>query len=233
MGNSLQDYRLQIGLFIGSTRSRSRNKNEKWRENHYTFKIKMTLILMLMCLVANMSSRTPISKNQTSNSSHYQSCQSFPLRTYQVQVYKDNPPYPGGQVGKMNNFWARYVYGNRSRGIKLCHWNIGGGYLCNKMDTIRNLIEDYTPHILGISEASFKSDHSLDDVNIPKYKVFFSKTLKNPQLNVSRVAVYVSEDINAAVRNYLKNDEFSSVWIEVGLSRQKKFLVSHIYGDWQ
>ena len=35
------------------------------------------------------------------------------------------------------------------------------------------------------------------------------------------------------VRNDLMNNEFSSVWLEIGLPRQKKFLVSHIYRDWQ
>ena len=132
-----------------------------------------------------------------------------------------------------NNFWARYTNGNRNKGIKLCHWNIGGGYLCNKIDTIETLIADYSPHILGISEASFWSDHNLDDVQIPKYKLYLANTLLNPQLNVSRVAVYVHEDVSVKVRNDLMNDEFSSVWLEVGLPRQKKFLVSNLYRDWQ
>ena len=95
------------------------------------------------------------------------------------------------------------------------------------------MIADYSPHILGISEASFWSDHNLDDVQIPKYKLYLANTLLNPQLNVSRVAVYVHEDVSVKVRNDLMNDEFSSVWLEVGLPRQKKFLVSNLYRDWQ
>ena len=122
---------------------------------------------------------------------------------------KDNPgPVEGvhGHAARLNNFWARYVYGNRSRGIKLCHWNIGGGYLHNKTDTIACLVEDYTPHVLGISEASFRSEHNLEDVQLPKYKLYLAKTLKNPQLNNSRVAVYVHEDIIVKVRDDLMND---------------------------
>ena len=79
------------------------------------------------------------------------------------------------------NFWARYTYGNTKKGIKLCHWNIGGGYLNNKIDTIESLISDYNPKILGISEASFWSDQNLEDVQIHKYKLYFANTLHNPQ----------------------------------------------------
>ena len=94
-------------------------------------------------------------------------------------------------------------------------------------------MSDYSPHILGISEASFWTDHNLEDVQIPNYKLFLANTLKNPQLNVSRVAVYVHEDINVKIREDLMTEDFSSVWLEVGLPRQKKFLVSHVYRDWQ
>ena len=103
----------------------------------------------------------------------------------------------------------------------------------NKTDTIETLVSDYSPHILGISEASFWTDHNLEDVQIPNYKLFLANTLKNPQLNVSRVAVYVHEDINVKIREDLMTEDFSSVWLEVGLPRQKKFLVSHVYRDWQ
>ena len=149
---------------------------------------------------------------------------------------EDDQPDPGGVgVGQVpdNNFWARYINGKRTRGIKLCHWNIGGGYLQNKTDEIKRLVDDYTPHILGISEASFWSHHNMEDIKIPNYKVFLSTTLSNPQLNVSRIAVFVHNDVSVTLRDDLMDEEFSSVWLEVGLSRQKKFLVSHIYRDWQ
>ena len=60
-----------------------------------------------------------------------------------------------------------------------------------------------------------------------------SATLSNPQLNVSRIAVFVHNDVSVTLRDDLMDEEFSSIWLEVGLSRQKKFLISHIYRDWQ
>ena len=58
-------------------------------------------------------------------------------------------------------------------------------------------------------------------------------TLKNPDLNVSRVAVYAHKDVVVEVRNDLMTDDVSSIWLEVGLKRQKKFLVSNIYREWK
>lgn len=85
------------------------------------------------------------------------------------------------------NFNARYKFGNKKRGgIKIMHWNAGGGFLKNKIHEIENVISGYKPHLLGISETSFKSSHDISDIQIQDYKIFFSQTLENPRLNVSR-----------------------------------------------
>ena len=123
-----------------------------------------------------------------------------------------------------HNFQARYLNGNiRRNGIKLSHWNQGPGFLSTKRNEIENIINGYTPHILGISEGSFHSSHDITEVQIENYDVYFSKALQNPQLNVSRLAVYVHKDLNVKVRTDLMNDTFNSVWLECGLPRQKKF----------
>ena len=127
------------------------------------------------------------------------------------------------------NFLARYKYGNRNGGgIKLCHWNKGSSFLKNSTSEIEQIIAEYKPHILGISESNFLHYHSLEVVQIENYNLFLADTLKNPHLNISRVAVYVHKDLVVKVRHDLMTDTFSSVWLEVGLSRQKKFLVSNI-----
>ena len=271
MGNSLQDYRMQIGLFAGSAKScqskTGRNSDLCNKTEQLSINARLALQLLLIYLVVNLSDGTNSKNSQTYK--QYEMPMSKPCRnhtplTYEyfapfphlvtfrkipfdkasvhwdgmgkqdpVQNKDDDPPDPGGTVINNRNFWARYINGNRNKGIKLCHWNIGGGYLCNKMETIETLIADYSPHILGISEASFWSHHNLEDVKIPEYKLFLANTLHNPRLKVSRVAVFVHEDISVKVREDLMTDDFSSIWLEIGLPRQKKFLVSHIYRDWQ
>ena len=135
---------------------------------------------------------------------------------------------------KDHNFLARYTHGNiRGLGLRLCHWNKGGSYLINSRNEIEQAIDQYRPHIFGISESNFCLNHDINDVQIDDYNLYFSKTLENPDLNVSRVAVYVHKDIIVTVRNDLMTDDVSSIWLEVGLPRQKKFLVSNIYREWQ
>ena len=94
------------------------------------------------------------------------------------------------------NFLARYTNGNgRGSGLKLYHWNKGGSYLINSINVIEQVIDQYRPHILGISVCNFYSNHNLEDVQIDNYNLFLADTLNNPNLNVSRVAVYAQKDI--------------------------------------
>ena len=65
------------------------------------------------------------------------------------------------------------------------------------------------------------------------YNLFFSSTLNNPNLAVSRACVYVHKDLKVKVRDDLMNDKFSSVWLELGKPRQKKLLVCIVYREWQ
>ena len=133
-----------------------------------------------------------------------------------------------------HNFVAKITHGNRrSNGIKLCQWNAGGGYLSSKQPELLNIVADYKPHVLGITESCFKMGHDLQDVQIQDYKLFFANTLNNPNLGISRASVYVHKDLNVKVKNDLMNDQFSSVWLELGKPRQRKILVCIAYREWQ
>jgi hypothetical protein len=132
------------------------------------------------------------------------------------------------------NFNARYVNGNRRRnGIKMGHIKLGSGYWVNNMNHIETIMGGYKPHILGVSESSFKAQHDRNDALLEDYSTFFSKTLENENLNVSRVAVFTHKDLVVKERLDLMSDSFSSIWLEVGLPRQKKILVCNLYRDWQ
>ena len=113
------------------------------------------------------------------------------------------------------------------------HWNAGGKHLVNKIENIESVINGYKPHILGISEANFLKKHDMNDVQIENYKLYFSETLNNEGIEASRIVVYVHNDIACKLRKDLMNNTFSSIWLEVNLPRQKKFLVCQAYRDWQ
>ena len=49
-----------------------------------------------------------------------------------------------------NNFYARYTNGNKRKGgLKMMHWNAGGGYLKNKIPEIESIVGGYR-HLIEI-----------------------------------------------------------------------------------
>ena len=134
----------------------------------------------------------------------------------------------------VSNFESRSVNGNRSsKGIKIAHWNKGNSHLVNKMAEIKNIIGTHHPHILGVSEANLLDKHDQSLVAIPDFNLHVCPTISNPTLGNSRVVVYTHKDIVAKLRPDLMCDTYSSVWLEVGLPRHKKFLVCQSYREWQ
>ena len=133
-----------------------------------------------------------------------------------------------------SNFYARYTYGNRAnKGIKLCHWNAGNAHLRNKVNSIEGVVSRYGPHILGISEANLFKRHDLSEVQIEDYELITSLTMDNANLEYSRVVVYKHSSIISKVRKDLMSPQFSSIWMECGLPRKRKFLVCNLYREWQ
>ena len=104
--------------------------------------------------------------------------------------------YDCSSFAKDHNFEARMTYGNRNKnGITIAHWNAGHGFLHNKMDEICQIMNETKPMILGISESCLQKSHDVANVEIENYKVVFSKTLQNPSIDASRIAVYFSPDL--------------------------------------
>ena len=85
--------------------------------------------------------------------------------------------------------------GARGTGLKLVHWNKGPAFLHNKHSEIETLIADHHPHVLGLSEANFKSDHDLGLVQHPDYQLHLSPTISNQELNIARVVAYTHKSL--------------------------------------
>ena len=113
----------------------------------------------------------------------------------------------------MNNFYARYTYGNKINEMKLIHWNNGGSYLENKIEELETLIQDERPLILGISESNLFQNQDLSKVKIKNYDLITADTMKNPKINVSRVVIYKHVSTSAKIRHDLMDPTFSSIWL--------------------
>ena len=133
----------------------------------------------------------------------------------------------------VTNFHNKYTNGNRKpKGIKIAHWNKGSSLLTNKMPEIRNIISNHHPHILGLSEANLFDVHDQSLVAVKDYDLHLCPTITNPSLKVGRVVVYTHKDLIVKLRPDLMCNTYSSVWLEVGLPRHKKFLVCQTYREW-
>ena len=128
----------------------------------------------------------------------------------------------------------RSINGNRdSKGVRLAHWNAGSAHLKNKLHDIEQVVSEHHPHLLGISESNHKKIHDIEDVQIQDYELILSKTIDNDQLEVSRIVCYKHQSLVCKVREDLMSDQFSSIWMEVGLPRKNKFLVCQLYREWR
>ena len=197
-------YRQRIGCFSNTS---LRTKLKKSHHGRKTTRLCPSLFLSLFLIIGTAFLFVQCSQGAASKILHKSSSfntnvtSSAELGQWLSNNYADDV-----------NFNARYKYGNRQKGgIKIMHWNAGGGFLKNKIHEIENVIAGYRPHLFGISETCFKKGHDISDIQIQDYQVYFSKTLENPSLEVSRVAVYVHKDIiKPKLRPDLMSDDCSS-----------------------
>ena len=256
MGVSLETYRMSIGIFIPKSRKRRQSSrlNRKFVKNISIPMIKLSLFVSI-CLALLFDSgggsmekfvHTSRSMELFENYSEYeddllQSTDYYVCIGQKFKMYKmsDSMVYCF-ETSSLRvlfddvNFYARYINGNRSnRGIKITHWNLGSSYLVNKIQEIETLVADFRPHLLGISESNLFSSQNQDDVMIEDYELFTALTIENRDLQVSRVVVYKHKSLVAKLRKDLMSEDFSSIWLEVGLPKQKKILVCNLYREHQ
>ena len=226
MGISVECYRQRIGCFKNSFKtSKVENVNRKSsKKRNFGFLFKCLLLFAVVNSLATVKSQyTSSSLPRTSTT----------ISTLLIRKTLNYTQSGSCQVID-HNFIAKITNGNRrSNGIKICQWNAGGGFLSSKQPELHNIVAGYRPHVPGVTESSFKKIHEKEDVEIQDYNLFFSSTLNNPNLAISRACVYVHKDLKVKVRDDLMNDKFSSVWLELGKPRQKKLLVCIVYREWQ
>ena len=249
MSVSIEHWRRAIGSFRGGrsgatcTTKFAANQSQK-RSSGCLAIVSFLLTLLLSTLLLSGWSQLPTFGSTSSRNTTSAVHLSHGVTSWQTPVINNHlgsdyslqqdHSFTSRLSRKKLNKLARAITGNRSnRGIKLAHWNAGSAHLCNKIDEIEQVVADLHPHVLGISEANFKKSHSLDDVQIQDYDIVLSKTLENERLGVSRVVCYKHQSLVGKVREDLMDDKFSSIWLELGLPRKKKFLVCQLYREWQ
>ena len=237
MGVTIENWRAAIGTFKGGRSGILPNvKLDTKRSSAGCTIVGLVLIFLLMTpfLIQVWSSLLMIKCSGSSSIKSYEE-QATKVHVHQVPCVSHDGlvAFPQLSRKKMNQL-ARAITGNRcNRSIKMAHWNAGSAHLHNKMDELESVIAEHHPHILGISEANFRKDHSLEEVQIENYDLVLSKTIENEYLGVSRVVCYKHHSVVGKVREDLMDGNMSSIWLELGLPKKKKFLVCQLYREWQ
>ena len=128
------------------------------------------------------------------------------------------------------NFLAKYVNGNRKKGIINLHLNIRS--LKNKIAEIKHLVKEHTPHVFGLSECELrKINNQFDEslLKIPGYSVLFPKSWT--QSGHARVVVYVKKGLEFEQIDDLEDENVQSVWLRAGVKNSKKIFICHGYRE--
>ena len=232
MAITIQEYRSRIGRYLPKLKYRNTSLNNC--DINLETRISNTsgrfCLIVIFSLVLSSSLSTNLELQQQNNpqninfiTSLKSSKSSNPVMMKQSSAYIE-----------LSNFHARYTNGNRqARGIKIAHLNKGPGHLATKINDIENVISGLHPHILGVSEANLFHHQDLQKVQIADYNLLTYPTLSNPDLNYSRIVTYVHKSIVCKTRPDLMSNNYTSIWIQVGLPRQKQILVCQTYREWQ
>ena len=225
MGISLQDYRFIIGRFLPSSKVKVQKVSNC--QNYRCPKlIPKGFRILVVILVLNFTNFY--------NGNIYISNIVDPKNCSSISSLSSSVPIQVSSYTELTNFSARYTYGNRqSKGIKIAHFNKGGGFLATKRYEIESIVSKFHPHILGISEANLFEGQNQMNIKIADYNLYLCPTMYNPELAYSRIVVYVHKSLVCKVRNDLMCDDYSSIWLQVGLPNQKQFLVCQTYREWQ
>ena len=238
MGISIQQYRACIGSFFpngktilkySSTKPTKPTRFKPTRFKPTAFTCSLIIAVAVSLFFFSYSNYQHSMITTTSSTSIYaisSSVASDIIRVFNI--------FPVTFFTMISNFQSRCVNGNRSKkGIKIAHWNKGGSLLINKMPDIKTVIDQYKPHILGLSEANLLAINDQNLVAVPDYNLHVCPTITNPLLRTSRIVVYTHRDIVAKLRPDLMCNKYSSIWLEVGLPNHKRFLVCQSYREWQ
>ena len=187
MGISLQVYRYRIGTYLPS--SKVKVQNVSYRRNYRCpilvssgFRILVGILALNLINIYYENDHICNIRNQN----YFSGSNSL----------NSAAPNQATRYIELSNFYARYTNGNRQcKGIKIAHFNKGGGFLATKKPEIECIVAKLHPHILGISEANLFEGQNQMDVAISDYNLYLCPTMYNPELAYSRIVVYVHKSL--------------------------------------
>ena len=158
----------------------------------------------------------------------YDSCRGFVSNQSRPTSTQPRIIFQNRGKHQTNNFKAKLMHGNTTRGIKNIHINIRS--LFNKTAEIRKLVKEEKPHILGISEAELRKPvHNLERLKVPGYELLLPKSWEGS--GKARLVVYVKKTMEYEQVLDLEHQNVQSIWIRAGFKNASKIYFSHQYRE--
>ena len=111
------------------------------------------------------------------------------------------------------------------------NWNKGSAFLLNRLGELQSIIQQYSPHILVVTELQLFKEDSISQVQIPGYSLEHDNLFN--LFGVSRVGMYISDTIGYRRRNDLEDDQTASLWITTRIKGSKPININGFYRQWQ
>ena len=110
------------------------------------------------------------------------------------------------------------------RGIKIISWNKGSKYMINKMKEIKELLDQYNPHILALSEAQIRKE-DINNIHFENYNIEVDNLIHTNSM--ARSCILIHKDIRHERLEDIEPHLKSVIVIKIGLKHNKKFTYDH------
>ncbi len=99
------------------------------------------------------------------------------------------------------------------------------------MDELTKVVLESNADIMGISEANLPKFIPDGQVEIPGYNMIRGGTVNNDQIPLTRVVVYVRDNLDVRVREDLMSKDQTSVWLDLVLQNNRKLCIGQFYRE--
>ena len=139
------------------------------------------------------------------------------------------PDYNWIQSNKLQNKKQKIKNGYGRKALNLVHWNMGARKWVNKIHEISQVIVDFHPDILTISEANIFNENEEYECVIPGYTRYQPNTLNS--MGYCRIAVLAKNELQVETIDTLMRDDTATVWLKMRRRGQRNLIIGSIYRE--
>ena len=222
-------FRARIGLYDSNVRSGPNKFNKSGVSRPR--RMWMFLIFLSISLPLFISVGAVASSNVSHSFDHHLDLENnFKRSLHKLTSLESNIQPRFSSIFARNwNSTMKAINGNKTC-INIAHWNGGSSHLAKsskgreKLHHVKFLINKYNADVFGLSEANLHQSVNEYEYKIDKYKSFHQKS------NMSRIVVYVREDLDCKIEEKLMDPDIACVWLLVGRGRSR-WLIGQTYRE--